>query len=88
MAKSDRDTEAGDAAAKPRFETLRAIFWAALIALAIRSFVIEPFKIPSGSMIPTLLVGDYVLVNKFAYGVRLPITGPCSSARALPRVAT
>jgi len=59
----------------PRFETLRAIFWAALIALAIRSFVVEPFKIPSGSMIPTLLVGDYVLVNKFAYGVRLPFTG-------------
>jgi len=73
--------EAADAQAKsgpearPRFETLRAIFWAALIALAIRSFVVEPFKIPSGSMIPTLLVGDYVLVNKFAYGVRLPFTG-------------
>ncbi|HTO69554.1 MAG TPA: signal peptidase I [Myxococcota bacterium] len=62
-------------AAKPRFETLRAVFWAAVIALAIRSFVVEPFKIPSGSMIPTLLVGDYVLVNKFAYGVRLPFTG-------------
>ncbi|MBM4334787.1 MAG: signal peptidase I [Deltaproteobacteria bacterium] len=73
MAKSE-STEAG-APAKPRFETLRAILWAALIALAIRSFVVEPFKIPSGSMIPTLLVGDYVLVNKFSYGVRLPITG-------------
>jgi signal peptidase I len=70
-----RADEPVEAAAKPRFETLRAIFWAALIALAIRSFVVEPFKIPSGSMIPTLLVGDYVLVNKFAYGVRLPITG-------------
>jgi signal peptidase I len=61
--------------APPRFETVRAILWAGLIALAIRSFVVEPFKIPSGSMIPTLLVGDYVLVNKFAYGIRLPITG-------------
>ncbi len=56
-------------------DTARAVFWAALLALAIRSFVVEPFKIPSGSMIPTLLVGDYVLVNKFAYGLRLPITG-------------
>jgi len=56
-------------------ESLRAIFWAVLLALAIRSFLVEPFKIPSGSMIPTLLVGDYVLVNKFAYGVRMPYTG-------------
>jgi signal peptidase I len=56
-------------------DTFRAVFWAALIALTIRSFVVEPFKIPSGSMIPTLLVGDFVLVNKFAYGLRLPITG-------------
>jgi len=75
LAKIDPNLVAGAAPAKPRFETLRAVFWAALIALAIRSFVVEPFKIPSGSMIPTLLVGDYVLVNKFAYGVRLPITG-------------
>jgi len=72
----EADADAKEASAeRPRFETLRAIFWAAVIALAIRSFVVEPFKIPSGSMIPTLLVGDYVLVNKFAYGVRLPFTG-------------
>jgi signal peptidase I len=58
-----------------RGESFRAILWAVLLALAIRSFLVEPFKIPSGSMIPTLLVGDYVLVNKFSYGVRLPITG-------------
>jgi len=69
------EAEASVEKTRPRFETLRAVFWAALIALAIRSFVVEPFKIPSGSMIPTLLVGDYVLVNKFAYGVRLPFTG-------------
>ncbi|HTO55674.1 MAG TPA: signal peptidase I [Myxococcota bacterium] len=75
MAKADEANEGGEEKAPPRFETLRAIFWAALIALGIRSFVVEPFKIPSGSMIPTLLVGDYVLVNKFAYGVRLPFTG-------------
>ncbi len=74
MAKAP-EAEASVEKTRPRFETLRAVFWAALIALAIRSFVVEPFKIPSGSMIPTLLVGDYVLVNKFAYGVRLPFTG-------------
>lgn len=44
-----------------------------LFVFVLRSFVVEPFKIPSGSMIPTLLIGDLILVNKFTYGVRLPI---------------
>ncbi len=45
---------------------------AVLIALIIRHFIVEPFKIPSGSMIPTLKIGDKILVNKFIYGLRIP----------------
>lgn len=55
-------------------EYSRALMPIILIVLILRSFIIEPFRIPSGSMMPTLLVGDFILVNKFSYGVRLPVT--------------
>ena len=47
---------------------LKGIFWAILLALAIRSFLFEPYNIPSSSMVPTLLVGDYLFITKFDYG--------------------
>jgi signal peptidase I len=54
-------------------EYSKAFFPILLIVLVLRSFVAEPFKIPSGSMLPTLRVGDFILVNKFTYGLRLPV---------------
>ena len=52
----------------------RAMFPVLLLVLALRTFVAEPFRIPSGSMMPTLRVGDLVLVNKYSYGLRLPVS--------------
>jgi signal peptidase I len=54
-------------------EYTAGLFPVIAVVFFLRSFVVEPFKIPSGSMIPTLLVGDLILVNKYSYGVRLPI---------------
>jgi signal peptidase I len=54
-------------------EYARSFFPVVLIVLLLRSFLAEPFRIPSASMMPTLLIGDFILVNKFTYGIRLPV---------------
>ncbi|MEX0614552.1 MAG: signal peptidase I, partial [Methylophaga sp.] len=54
-------------------EYARSFFPIILLVLVIRSFIAEPFRIPSASMLPTLHIGDFILVNKFSYGLRLPV---------------
>lgn len=77
------DENATQTRSKLRDEKLRQPWWleytasffpVILAVFVVRSFVVEPFKIPSGSMVPTLLVGDFILVNKFDYGLRMPVT--------------
>lgn len=55
-------------------ENIEAIVFALILALIIRAFVVQAYKIPSGSMLDTLFIGDHILVNKFVYGVRMPFT--------------
>ncbi len=62
------------------WEYAKAIGTALILALVIRAYVVQAFKIPSGSMIPTLLIGDHILVSKFIYGTKIPF----SDKRVLP----
>jgi signal peptidase I len=64
----------GEEIAEPMLvDYARSLFPIIFLVLMLRSFIAEPFRIPSSSMMPTLLVGDFILVNKFTYGLRLPV---------------
>ena len=65
---NDNKPDSQDVAEREIYELFRAMFYAALLALIIRTFAFEPFNIPSGSMFPNLLVGDYLFVSKYSYG--------------------
>ncbi|KAA9133275.1 signal peptidase I [Marinihelvus fidelis] len=73
--RADRAARAGQAEVNEpvAVEYSRSLFPILFAVLVFRSFLFEPFKIPSGSMIPTLLIGDFIVVNKFSYGLRLPV---------------
>ncbi len=75
MSKAKDQNLAAQAQVKPKStfrEYAEAIGMALILALFIRTFIVQAFKIPSGSMIPTLQIGDHILVNKLSYGIRIP----------------
>ncbi len=71
--RKQRNADAEPEGAHKTAEVIGSFFPILLLVLVFRSFLFEPFKIPSGSMIPTLLIGDFIVVNKFSYGLRLPV---------------
>ena len=89
--KKKKDEDDGLTKKEKMKKEAKSIFWIIFLVLGFRSMFFEPFKIPSGSMIPTLLIGDFILVNKFSYGFKVPfsdwftdpvyITGPESPER-------
>jgi signal peptidase I len=86
LAAGGPDAPAGGGYREPTLvEYARSFFPVILAVLLLRSFVVEPFRIPSNSMMPTLLTGDFILVNKFAYGLRLPVLNTKFLAVGEPR---
>ena len=69
----DDSRDAAPGALRTLVEYSRSFFPVLLFVLVIRSFIFEPFRIPSSSMVPTLLIGDFIFVNKYTYGLRLPV---------------
>ncbi|MBI2396407.1 MAG: signal peptidase I [Xanthomonadales bacterium] len=81
-----RVAKQGEAAKEPLLvEYSRSFFPVIFIVLIIRSFIAEPFRIPSSSMMPSLLIGDFILVNKFSYGLRIPVLNKEFVAIGKPR---
>ncbi len=71
--------------AKSAIKSITFLFFLVISILAFRFSVVEPYRVPTGSMIPTLMIGDYIFVNKMAYGFRFPFTTFCPFGRSIPK---